>query len=536
MPRIVHAYALVASLLVPVAAMGDSGSELGARIALQGTSNGVAPCMACHGVDGGGMAAAGYPRIAGLDAGYMVKQLGDFRSGKRNNPTMMPMAKGLTEEEMAAVSAHYAALPVPAAAAEPPVDPAAKIASDLARWGDWTGRGLPACGQCHAPGGNGVGSSFPGIAGQHASYIKAQLRAWKAGTRANDPLGLMKAVADRLTEAEADAVAAYYAAQPGAAPIAASKAPAATEETQVSATEVRPGVVPDHGAPPAGRATGPEGSFQPPARDAVPDGVFGDVIREGEAIFADTNVHPVSSEYVGNGQACGNCHLDAGRLAASAPLWAAWVAYPAYRTKNKKVNTYIERIQGCFEYSMNAQASAAGRPPAADSAAMVSLVAYSYWLAKGAPTGDDTMPGRGFPRLKETDQGFDPERGAAVYAAKCALCHGEGGAGVALPDGRTLFPPLWGAESFNWGAGMHRIDTAAAFIKHNMPLGLAESLSDQESWDLAAFINSHERPQDPRYQGDLAATTKEFHGGKFDYYGRREGPDGSLLGERPASK
>jgi len=80
------------------------------------------------------------------------------------------------------------------------------------------------------------------------------------------------------------------------------------------------------------------------------------------------------------------------------------------------------------------------------------------------------------------------------------------------------------------------IDTAAAFIKHNMPLGLAESLSDQESWDLAAFINSHERPQDPRYQGDLAATTKELHGGKFDYYGRREGPDGALLGERPASK
>ncbi|MFY9975713.1 MAG: c-type cytochrome, partial [Chromatiaceae bacterium] len=314
------------------------------------------------------------------------------------------------------------------------------------------------------------------------------------------------------------------------------KAPAATEEARASATEVRPGVVPDHGAPPAGRATGPEGYFQPPERDAVPDGVFGDVIREGEAIFADTNAHPVSSEYVGNGQACGNCHLDGGRLAASAPLWAAWVAYPAYRTKNKKVNTYIERVQGCFEYSMNAQASAAGRPPAADSTAMVSLVAYSYWLAKGAPTGDDTMPGRGFPRLNETDQGFDPERGAAVYAAKCALCHGEGGAGVALPDGRTLFPSLWGAESFNWGAGMHRIDTAAAFIKHNMPLGLNESLSDQESWDLAAFINSHERPQDPRYQGDLAATTKEFHGGKFDYYGRREGPDGSLLGERPASK
>ena len=176
MPRTVHAYALLSSLLVPVAAMGDGGADLGARIALQGTPNGVAPCMACHGVDGAGMAAAGYPRIAGLDAGYMVKQLGDFRSGKRNNPTMMPMAKGLTEEEMAAVSAHYAALPVPAAAAGPRVDPAAKIASDLARWGDWTGRGLPACEQCHAPGGNGVGSSFPGIAGQHRHGLPGRLQ------------------------------------------------------------------------------------------------------------------------------------------------------------------------------------------------------------------------------------------------------------------------------------------------------------------------------------------------------------------------
>jgi len=540
MSKIAHAFALLAPLLAPlhapIAAAAEDDADLGARIALQGTPKGVAPCMACHGIDGAGMEGTAYPRIAGLDARYMMKQLGDFRSGRRSNPVMMPMAVNLTDDEMAAVSAHYAALPVPEGAAEPPVDAAAKIASDLAQWGDWTGRGLPACAQCHAPGGNGVGASFPGIAGQHASYIKAQLQAWKTGTRANDPLGLMKAVADRLTGAEVDALAAYYAAQPGAAPIPANIVPATIDDAEVSATEVRAGVVPDQGAPSAGRAAGDGGFFRPPARDALPDGVFGDVVREGQAIFKDTNARPGSSKYVGNGQACGNCHLDAGRLAGSAPLWAAWVAYPAYRSKNKKVNTYIERVQGCFEYSMNAQASAAGGPPAADSAAIVSLVAYSYWLASGAPTGDSTMPGRGFPRLTETEQGFDPRRGEPVYAAKCALCHGEAGAGVALPDGRTLFPPLWGAESFNWGAGMHMIDTAAAFIKHNMPLGLGETLSDQEAWDLAAYVNSHERPQDPRYRGDLAATTKEFHGGKLDYYGQRKAPDGSLLGERPAGK
>jgi thiosulfate dehydrogenase len=157
---------------------------------------------------------------------------------------------------------------------------------------------------------------------------------------------------------------------------------------------------------------------------------------------------------------------------------------------------------------MNAPASKAGGPPSADGDTILSLVAYSYWLATGAPTGDDTMPGRGYPRLKETKQGFEPARGASVYAAKCALCHGTDGAGILLADGRILFPPLWGRDSYNWGAGMHKIDVAAAFINHNMPLGLANTLSDQDSWDVAGFMNSHERPQDPRFQGDLTATAE----------------------------
>jgi thiosulfate dehydrogenase len=294
--------------------------------------------------------------------------------------------------------------------------------------------------------------------------------------------------------------------------------------------------VPQHGTPPSGRPVGAERYFQPPAREAIPEGPFGDVVRQGQAIFEGTNTHPVSSPYVGNSQACANCHIDAGRLAGSAPLWAAWVAYPAYRSKTKKVDTFVERVQGCFKYSMNAPGSRAGRPPAADSDAIVSLAAYSFWLAKGAPTGDDTMPGRGYPRVAETAQGFDPDRGAAVYGAKCALCHGQDGGGVVVADGRTLFPPLWGAGAFNWGAGMHRIDTAAAFVKHNMPLGLGGSLSDQETWDVAAFMDAHERPQDPRYQGSLAETAKRFHASQFDYYGKRKSAEGHLLGEQPASR
>jgi thiosulfate dehydrogenase len=146
------------------------------------------------------------------------------------------------------------------------------------------------------------------------------------------------------------------------------------------------------------------------------------------------------------------------------------------------------------------------------------------------------MPGRGYPPLTETRLGFDPKRGAAVYAARCALCHGEKGNGVTNAEGRTLFPPLWGPGSYNWGAGMHRVDAAAAFVKHNMPLGLEGAVTDQEAWDVAAFMNSHERPQDPRFKGDLAATTKRFHASRFDYYGKRRSADGLLLGERPARR
>ena len=97
----------------------------------------------------------------------------------------------------------------------------------------------------------------------------------------------------------------------------------------------------------------------------------------------------------------------------------------------------------------------------------------------------------------------DAKRGAQVYAERCALCHGANGQGTWLGN-VYAFPPLWGRDSYNAGAGMHRVNTAAAFIKANMPLGQANSLSDQQAWDVAAFMNGQPRPSDPRAR---AATT-----------------------------
>ncbi|GAB3628155.1 hypothetical protein GCM10027419_30060 [Pandoraea terrae] len=89
-----------------------------------------------------------------------------------------------------------------------------------------------------------------------------------------------------------------------------------------------------------------------------------------------------------------------------------------------------------------------------------------------------------------------------VYARRCALCHGADGQGQAS-GGKTVFPPLWGPKSFIWGAGMHELQNAAGFMKENMPLGLGGSLTDQQAWDVALFMDSHERPQDPRFAARL---------------------------------
>lgn len=245
----------------------------------------------------------------------------------------------------------------------------------------------------------------------------------------------------------------------------------------------------------------------PPPRDAIPDSEFGDLVRQGERIFKDPRQY--ASEYVNNDLSCQNCHFDGGRYEKTASLRSAWPMYPAYRGKNQHVNDYAERLQGCFVYSMN------GKAPPRDGEVIQALQAYSFWLAKGMPTGEPPAQ-RGFPRIEEPPEPPSYARGEAVFQDNCALCHGEDGQGQRAADGSVGFPPLWGEGSYNWGAGMHRINTAAAFIKAAMPLGNPE-LTDQQAWDVALFINSHERPQDPRFEGSLTETADRFHQHQCQY-------------------
>ena len=302
-------------------------------------------------------------------------------------------------------------------------------------------------------------------------------------------------------------------------PTASQRAPSEQVAPQVPPAAQASADTPLSGAPageppptPAAEAGGKAPAYFTPPLD-IPDNEFGRLVRMGEQIFTDTPTH--AKEFAGNGLSCANCHMDAGRHPNSSPLWGAYPNYPAFRKKTGKVDTYQARLQGCFMYSMD------GTAPPADSEVMNALVAYSHWMSQGVPIGEDKIDGRGYPELPKPQQAPSPERGAQVFETNCALCHGADGQGQKASDGRYAFPPLWGPDSFNWGAGMHRVNTGAAFIKANMPLGKGGSLTDQEAWDVSAYMNHQPRPQDPRFNGDVAETDAKHHDEQC-YYGDAE--------------
>lgn len=197
----------------------------GASIAKNGVGAAQA-CQTCHGAAGEGLAQAGFPRLAALGAPYLQRQLDAFADGTRVNAVMMPIANALSAADREAVSAYYAALPIPATPAKalPAASASAStvpstptgVGAILATRGRWADK-LPACEQCHGPGGRGVGPDFPALAGQSASYLANQLAAWKTGARPPGPMGLMAVVAKKLSDAEVSAVAEHFASLPAGA-------------------------------------------------------------------------------------------------------------------------------------------------------------------------------------------------------------------------------------------------------------------------------------------------------------------------------
>lgn len=216
----------------------------------------------------------------------------------------------------------------------------------------------------------------------------------------------------------------------------------------------------------------------------IPEGPVGDAIRRGQTVL--TRTREELPDHVGNGLHCTSCHMQGGTVANAGPWVGITGVFPEFRPRNAKVNVLQDRVNDCFERSLN------GKPLPAEGEDMTAIIAYMTWLSDGVPVGVP-IEGRGFARIKDPPAP-NADNGKSLYAQKCSSCHGVEGQGLSGKDGAYVYPALWGDRSFNIGAGMARLDTAAAFVRWNMPLGQGGTLTDQESYDLAAYFTTQPRP------------------------------------------
>ncbi len=229
------------------------------------------------------------------------------------------------------------------------------------------------------------------------------------------------------------------------------------------------------------------------------------LITETYALIGPGSQNPVT----GNRLACSSCHLNGGTKPFAAPYIGLSGVFPVYIGREDKIESLEERINGCLERSMN------GKAIDVNDEVMRAMVTYIKHISKDAPVGE-RIKGQGFVGFTPPDRAADPGQGAVIYQKNCQSCHGANGEGVAgLPgnrEGGYLYPPLWGPDSYNDGAGMARITTAAKFIKGNMPLGVAHQnpvLTDDEAYDVAAYINSHPRPVKAGKENDYPDLAKK---------------------------
>jgi thiosulfate dehydrogenase len=216
------------------------------------------------------------------------------------------------------------------------------------------------------------------------------------------------------------------------------------------------------------------------ADSEIPGGAQGASIRRGLALMEHT---PDSlPELTGGNLRCTSCHLERGLRAHAAPLAGTFARYPRYIERAGAVVAIEDRVNYCMTRSL------AGRALPSRSTEMRDIVAYLAFVSRGLPVGG-RVKGEGLPKMPAL--AGDSGRGHTLYEASCSRCHGASG------DGTAAVPSLWGARSYSIGASMARRERAASFIRHNMPLDRPGTLSDQEAFDLAAFINAQPRPDLP---------------------------------------
>jgi thiosulfate dehydrogenase len=246
--------------------------------------------------------------------------------------------------------------------------------------------------------------------------------------------------------------------------------------------------------------------WTPPELSGVTDDPFGRLVKYGHTLFTDTaneigpTVTDPARRFAGNNLVCQNCHLNAGTQPYAMPLTGVWGQFPQYRAREGMVDTLEERINGCMERSMN------GRALPLESREMRAFSTYVRWLSTGIPDGAKLV-GAGTLRVREPARSADVGHGAKLFSEMCAACHGADGLGQRAQN-RTgyQFPPLWGPDSYNNGAGMSRLLTAAAYAMHNMPIGTPYNsavLTEEEAYDVAGYIVSQTRSEKASLDNDF---------------------------------
>jgi thiosulfate dehydrogenase len=253
----------------------------------------------------------------------------------------------------------------------------------------------------------------------------------------------------------------------------------------------------------AGAQPAPASNWNVPDPASLPDDAFGRAVRQGRDLIVKTSslIGPDATDparrYAGNGLDCQSCHLNAGTQRFGLPLVGVWGVFPTYIARENEVRTLEERINGCMERSMN------GKALPLDSPEMKAMLSYIRFISAPEKVGQ-SLDGRGAPPLALPEQAGDPNHGHQIFTQTCAVCHGADGQGQRLDPAeakttgrRYRFPPLWGSDSFNNGAGMARAITAAQFVHANMPFGTtfeAPVLSVTDAFDVIAFISGQPRP------------------------------------------
>lgn len=231
-----------------------------------------------------------------------------------------------------------------------------------------------------------------------------------------------------------------------------------------------------------------------PDTHLIPNDRYGATIQYGKELIAHT------AKYLGpngrvmsisNGMNCQNCHLNAGTKAWGNNYGAVYANYPKYRARSGSIENIFKRINDCIERSLN------GKALDTTNKEILAIKSYIEWLGKGVKKGVKPN-GSGIYDLAFPTHALDPQKGQIIYRSKCASCHMTNGGGQlnALQTEYT-YPPLWGEHSYNIGAGLFRMSRLAGYVKYNMPLGASFSspiLSDEEAWEVAAYINSQPRP------------------------------------------